>query len=324
MRKFLTAAGLAVLGLLMIAFLTLQTPDTDPAAMRAKYGAPPSQFLQLGNGLTVHLRDEGPRGAPVIVLLHGSNADLHTWDAWTAQLSKTWRVVRYDQIGHGLTGPKPSRNYSLDAFGDTLDQVTAKLGVDRFVLAGNSMGGGIALHYALAHPERLRGLVLVDAGGAPVRGKPKGNIGFKIARLPVLRNLMRTITPRSLIAQSLRQTVGNQSIVTEAMVDRYWELLRYPGNRQATIDRFGAYPGPVDAARVATLKVPTLILWGEKDPLIPLEAGKWFAAHIPGAKFVVYPGIGHIPMEEAVGASLGDLQPWLAALPADGTSPPPR
>ena len=318
MRKFLIWA-LAVLAALLIAvFLLLRTPDTDPAAMRAKYGAPPSQFVALAGGLTVHLRDEGPRDAPVIVLLHGSNADLHTWDAWTAELAKTWRVVRYDQIGHGLTGPSPLRDYSPDAFGNTLDQVTARLGIGRFVLAGNSMGGGIALRYAMTHPERLRGLVLVDLGGAPVRGKSKGNIGFKIARLPGLRMLMRTITPRPVIAQSLRQTVGNQAIVTDAMIDRYWELLRYPGNRQATIDRFGAYPHPASAAQIGAIKVPTLILWGEKDPLIPLEAGKWLAAHIPGARLVVYPGIGHIPMEEAVAATLGDLQPWLSALPPVG------
>ena len=70
---------------------------------------------------------------------------------------------------------------------------------------------------------------------------------------------------------------------------------------------------PDSFATLQSLTVPTLILWGEKDPLIPLAAGKWFAAHIPGAKFVVYPGIGHIPMEEAPQRTAADLAAWLGA-----------
>lgn len=82
--------GKWLLGILVVlagAFLLLRTPDTDPAAMKAKYGAAPSQFVDLGGGLTVHLRDEGPRDGPVLVLLHGSNADLHTWGPWTSRLT---------------------------------------------------------------------------------------------------------------------------------------------------------------------------------------------------------------------------------------------
>ena len=139
--KWATALVLVAIVGLGIAFWT---PDTDAAAMRAKYGGAPSQFVDLGGGLTVHLRDEGPRDAPVIVLLHGSNADLHTWDEWTKRLIPQYRVIRFDQIGHGLTGPNPARRYDMNAFTDTVDRVTTKLGVQRFVLGGNSMGGGIA------------------------------------------------------------------------------------------------------------------------------------------------------------------------------------
>lgn len=301
----------ALIVVLAIAVFVFSTPDTDPAAMRAKYGGPPSQFVDLGGGLKVHLRDEGPRDAPAIVLLHGSNADLHTWDAWTAALKGQYRVVRYDQIGHGLTGPSPTGDYSRAAFSADVGKVADKLGLGRFVLAGNSMGGGIALDYALAHPERLNGLVLVDAAGAPQLGKAKGNIGFTIARMPGLRNLMTRITPRSVIEKSLHQTVANQAIVTPTMVDRYWELLRYPGNRRATMERFSLGFEHAAPAQLARLRVPTLILWGEKDPLIPLASGKWLAQHIPGARMIVYPGIGHIPMEEAAQASVGDLERWL-------------
>jgi pimeloyl-ACP methyl ester carboxylesterase len=306
---------LMILGTLAIlvtaAFLIFRVPDTDPAAMRAKYGGPPSQFVDLGNGLTVHLRDEGPRDAMPIVLLHGSNADLHTWQQWTDRLKSRYRVIRFDQRGHGLTGADSAGDYSRAAFAADVDRVADKLGLERFVLAGNSMGGGIALDYALSHPDRLAGLVLVDAAGAPLVEKAKGNIGFTIARTPVVGRLMGQITPRWLVEKSLRQSVSNEAIVTPAMVDRYWELLRYPGNRAATMERFSTAPRPFAPDALSRLRVPTLIIWGAQDPLIPQSSGQWLADHIPGAQIEVLPGIGHIPMEEAPDASVAVLDKWL-------------
>ena len=299
---------------LLVAFLVLRTPDTERQAMIAKYGAPPSQFVTLRLGLTVHYRDEGPRDAPAIVLLHGSNADLHTWDAWTAALTDRYRVVRFDQIGHGLTGADPAGDYALRTFADDVGRMADKLGLKRFVLAGNSMGGGIALRYALSHPERLEGLVLVDSVGSPPVGKAEGNIGFTLARNPVGGWLMTRITPRRLVDQSLHQTVLNQKIVTPAMVDRYWELLRFPGNRAATVTRFSQPMQKFAATDLAKLPMPVLIQWGAGDPLIPLAAGQWLHKAIPGSRMIVYPDIGHIPMEEAPAKSVADLRGWLAGL----------
>ena len=323
MRRLLKVLALIAI-LLVAAFLIFRVPDTDPAAMRAKYGGPPSQFVDLGNGLTVHLRDEGPREAVPVVLLHGSNADLHTWQPWTDRMKDRYRVIRFDQRGHGLTGAAPDGDYSRAAFAADVERVAEKLGLERFVLAGNSMGGGIALDYALAHPDRLAGLVLVDAAGAPQLEKAKGNIGFTIARTPVLGRLMGQVTPRSLVERSLRQSVSNQAIVTPQAVDRYWELLRYPGNRAATMSRFSAAPQPFAAEALGRLTVPTLIIWGEQDPLIPLASGKWLASHIPGARIEALRGIGHIPMEEAPDASAAALDDWLGDLATNRLSPQVR
>ena len=311
--KWLRRVLFIVLAVLVGGYLLLRTPDTDPAAMKAKYGGAPSQFLAMGNGLNVHVRDEGPRDAPVIVLLHGSNADLHTWDPWTAQLSTTYRIIRFDQPGHGLTGPAPDGVYSPARIVDVIEQVTTQLGVTRFALAGNSMGGGNALSYALAHPEKLTALVLIDSAGAPRLATEPGNIGFKIAQTPVLRNLMLTVTPRSLVEQSLSQSVWNQAIVTPAAVDRYWELLRYPGNRQATLDRFGGGWKAFDAAQLANLHIPVLILWGAHDSLIAPAAAQWFKRALPASTLIVYPDAGHLPMEEVAQRSAQDLASWLAA-----------
>lgn len=301
----------ALAAILVVAFLLLRTPDTDPAAMRAKYGVAPSQFVALGDGLTVHLRDEGPRDSPAIVLLHGSNADLHTWEPWAKDLSRDYRVVRFDQIGHGLTGANPGGDHSPAAYVEGVRRVADKLGIERFVLAGNSMGGAIAARFALAHPERLEGLVLIDAGGAPKRGNARGNIGFKLAATPGVAQLMQSITPRTLVERSLRQSVANQAIVTDAAVDRYWELLRYPGNRAATMERFSTPRETFDPQALGAIRMPTLILWGERDALISVDGARWFARAIPGSQLITYPGIGHLPMEEAPAQTVADLRSWL-------------
>ena len=305
--------GLGVLAaLLVVAFFVLRVPDTDPAEMRAKYGTAPSQFLDIGEGRAIHVRDEGPRDAPVIVLLHGSNADLHTWQEWAKILREDYRVIRFDQRGHGLTGPAPDDDYSAQGFGADIDAVTAKLGVDTFTLAGNSMGGGIAMAYALDKPWRLDALVLVDASGAPVKREGGGNLAFTLAGMPVVGDALSQLLPRSLVAKSLSQSVSNQEVVTDEAIDRYWELARYPGNRGATRKRFSAPRTAFDPAEIARVKVPTLVMWGREDALIPYAAGEWYAEHLPGATLVAYDGIGHIPMEEAPERSATDLMIWLS------------
>lgn len=316
--KWLRRGLLALLGALVIAFLVFRTPDTDPAQMRAKYGAPPSQFVAIGDGVKVHLRDEGPKDAPAIILLHGSNADLHTWEPWVTALKTRYRVIRFDQIGHGLTGPDPAEDYSTANFVADIGEVADRLGLKTFILGGNSMGGKHALAFAIAHPERLDGLVLVDGSGGPMlklAGKEKkdsGNIGFTIARMPGVNLIAEQITPRFLIQQSLEQSVSVKSVASPAAVDRYWELLRYPGNRAATMARFSQPYDPLKEADIARVATPTLILWGEDDRIIPVEAGQWLARTLPANTLRIYPKIGHLPHEEAPAATLADLEAWLA------------
>ena len=305
---------------LIVAFLLLRAPDTDAAAMRAKYGGPPSQFVTLSDGPTVHYRDEGPRDAPVLVLLHGSNADLHTWQPWVDRLKGRYRLIRFDQRGHGLTGAAAG-GYDADAFARDVLHLADALKLDRFVLAGNSMGGANAARFAMLHPERLAGLVLIDAGGAPVKREGGGNLAFTVLRLPVIGPLASKVMQRTLVERSLRQSVANQAIVTPAAIDRYWELARYPGNRQATRERFALPWTGFTAAQVEKIAVPTLVMWGEEDSLIPLAAAGWWRARLPDVRLVSYPGIGHLPMEEAPDRSAADLARFVAALPL---SPGPR
>jgi pimeloyl-ACP methyl ester carboxylesterase len=308
------AALLTICGLfafLLAAFLVLRTPDSHPVAMRAAYGGPPSQFLELATGQTVHLRDEGPRDAPAIVLLHESNADLHTWEPWVRLLAERHRIVRFDQRGHGLTGPAHDGDYSPAAFALDVGALADRLGLERYVVAGNSMGGSVALTHALAAPNRLAGLVLISAAGAPVASMATGNLAFKLLQVPLLNRVLIEIMPRDAVVRSLRQSVSVKTVASQEAIDRYWQLARYPGNREATLARFGEDRRPFKRHDLAALDVPVLILWGEEDALIPAAHARWFENALGQSRLVTYPGIGHLAMEEAPLRSAADLARWL-------------
>ena len=140
-------------------------------------------------------------------------------------------------------------------------------------------------------------------------------LGFRIANTPILRDIAATVTPRSLIESSFKQSVSVQSIATPAMIDRYWELLRFPGNRQATLDRFGGYRSPINTGSVATIKAPTLILWGRDDKVIPVESAAWFSSQLPDARITILDNVGHLPMEEAPDRALAPVLTLLDAVP---------
>ncbi len=306
-----------LIGVIGVAFLILRTPDTDRDAMIARYGGVESRFLTLADGAVVHIRDTGGReGMPQMILLHGSNASLHTWEPLVARLRADWRIVRIDLPGHGLTGATPTGRYDTEEYIAVVDEVATAVGLRRFILGGNSMGGGVSWRYALAHPDRVQALLLLDAGGMPARAgdpRPRSNIGFRIVRSPVGRWLGRQITPRSLIEQSLQQSVSNQAVVTDEAVTRYWELLRFPGNREATMVRFARGWDTSMADQARTIAAPTLVLFGAEDRLINPSAAQSFAERLPDDEVVLLPGIGHLPMEEAPDATATAIRRFLGA-----------
>lgn len=307
----LLAAGC---GLLCLYILGWQR-DLDPADLQAKYANKESQFVDMGGGLIVHARDEGVPTRPAIVLIHGAISSLQTWEPWEVRLQGKYRVISLDLPGSGLTGPDPRGDYSVETTVRIVDELTRKLGVERFAIAGHSMGGWIAWHYALAHPERVSALILVAPAGAPGVRYPDPPLGIRLGRSEILRNMIMRVTPRSVIERTIRQSITDQTIVTDKMIDRYWELLLYPGNREATLLRPSLSDlTPATREEMARIKTPTLILWGKEDRLMPATASAWFKAAIPGAKEILYPRIGHIPMEEAPDRSAADVDAFVSGL----------
>ncbi len=308
--RWLRRIGIGIVALIVLIgglLVVFHVPDIPVAELRGKYGNPASQYVTLAPGTVVHLRDEGPRDGFPVLLLHGSNASLQTWEPWVQRLTPKYRVISFDFPAHGLSGPVPSRDYSGPAYVGITEMVVAHLGLTRFAIGGNSMGGGVAWRYAVKNPDKVKALILIDSVGQPEPGNSSPPLGFQLVKIPVLRDLLASVLPRSMIDKSLHQTVAVQSVVTPAMVDRYWELLRYPGNRAATMDRFAGYRRAADTSGLKTFTAPTLILWGREDHLIPVSSADWFSHQLPNARVTILDHVGHIPMEEAPDRALAPV-----------------
>lgn len=288
-------------------------PDRPVAELKPRWALPPSQFLAV-DGMQVHLRDQGPRDDPApIVLLHGTSASLHTWEGWVAALQDKRRVISLDLPGFGLTGPFPDGDYRMSHYSAFLGHVLDRLQVPRAVVAGNSFGGQLAWQFALDQPQRVEGLVLVDAAGYP-RIATSMPIGFRLAQIPALAPLMANILPRQMIEASLRSVYGDPSKVSDELIDRYYELTLRAGNREALIQRFIQSEVGTSASRIAELKVPTLIIWGARDELIPPVNGERFKRDIEGSRLVLFDDLGHVPQEEDPARTVAVLMNFLEAL----------
>lgn len=307
--RFLAGLVLALL-LLVGAFIAWAwAPDVPVDALKARWAPPPSQFVEI-EGLQVHLRDEGPRDdALPIVLVHGTSASLHTWEGWATELRKERRVIRFDLPGFGLTGPNAANDYSIAVYVRFVTALMDRLGVQRFVIAGNSLGGEVAWAVAHAHPQRVARLVLVDAAGYRIESLSIP-LGFRIAGTPALQPLMRQLLPPGMVEKSVRSVYGDPARVTPELVALYTDLARREGNRAALRQRL-AQRDTGREADIKALKLPTLILWGGQDRLIPPVYGQRFAQDIAGAKLVQFEALGHVPQEEDPAATLVPVREFL-------------
>lgn len=244
--------------------------------------------------------DEGPKDvtAPPIVLIHGTGASLHTWNGWVDALKQERRVIRFDLPGFGLTGPEPENNYTIERYTDYVIALLDKLKVERAVLAGNSLGGYIAWATAIRYPDKVDSLVLIDASGYPYEAESVP-LAFKLSQNKLAKTLLKNFLPKFIIRKSIENVYGSPDLVTDQLVNRYYELSLREGNRAAIKERFvQTKPGPL-IAKLADLQIPTLILWGKKDKLIPMKFALRFNEDISNSQLVIFDELGHVPHEEA-------------------------
>jgi pimeloyl-ACP methyl ester carboxylesterase len=303
--RMATIAIGALLLVIVIAIAAMVRPDIPLAKLMPKYGTPPSRFIEI-QGMRIRYRDEG--SGPPLLLLHGFSSSLDTWDGWQRQLGSKRRVIRLDLPGFGLTGPAPDGNYTAARYVGVVTELLDKLGVERTDIAGNSMGGRTALMFALAHPERVRKLILVDAGGLPWPEPPL----FKLAKTPVVGSwIVRHVTPRFVVQRNLETVYGTPSRLTNAVVDRYWDMTLRAGNRGAIVGRITGPPDPPMGGQLGKVKLPVLIQWGKLDRWIPLSDAYGFQRGIAGSKLRIYATAGHVPMEELPAETARDADTFL-------------
>ena len=324
---------LAILVLVLIAAsVLLYKGDLPTEYVDEKYSNAASAFLTMRNGAKVHYRDQGAKEDPVIVLVHGSNASLHTWEPWVDLLSSNYRVVSLDLPAHGLTGATPNRDYSSQAQINTVHAIVSHLGINSFVLGGNSMGGGVTWRYTLQHPQNVKAMLLINSSGLPQFRRPSTEekassqsleqeqkietpLIFTLMSKPWFRYIARYIDPYYLAVQGAKSSYNNSPVVTDALIDRYYELCLRDGTREAIISRFSGFSSrsqaPVDTTR---LDLPTLIMWGKEDAVIPVSVADQFANALENTTLVIYENVGHVPMEEIPARSAEDIISFLEGL----------
>ena len=315
-KKILLVIVIALVALVAIAWLKLRGPEIPYEALDAKYAGSGSGFADLPGGVRMHYQSAGDAALPVIVLVHGYGDSFTGWEGWTPVLAKEHRVISIDLPGHGLTRSPEGYRASAAGFVALIDSLATSLGLSHFAIAGNSMGGGVAWQYALAHPERLSALVLVDAAGWPMPPPKDLPLAFRILQYRIGRWALAHIDNRPLISEGLRKDVYDPAVIKEAFIDRWAEFQRAPGHREILMSAdLGSLASASDAT-LAALHVPTLVLHGEVDPIIPLASGQRFATAIPGATLITYPKVGHLPQVEIPAQSAAEVAKFLAGLPA--------
>jgi pimeloyl-ACP methyl ester carboxylesterase len=306
MKFWLLMGALIVLVALAVALALLWTPDKSRTTLEAKYLNAPSDYLDVA-GMRLHVRDSGPKAAPVLILLHGFGSSLHTWEPWAQALSTRYRVIRYDLPGSGLTGADPTGDYTDTRGLVVLKALMDKLAIARATLIGNSLGGRLAWTFAATDPSRIDKLVLISPDGFASHGMEYG----KAADVPAMLHLMKYVLPKSMLRSGLAPAYGDPSRLSDPVVDRYFDLMLAPGVRAAQIAKMGQIVLVPPEPLLARITAPTLLLWGDKDGMIPISNAADYLKAMPQARLATLPGLGHVPFEEAPDVSLVPVEAFL-------------
>ena len=321
MKRLWKILGIIVLGVvitLLIAPLLYQVPPLAGTMPERELADPDSRFVEV-NGVTVHYKETG-EGEPVFILMHGFGASEFSWSEVMEPLSRSGRVIAYDRPAFGLTERPMEGNwtgtnpYSVQGNVELLDGLMDELGVEKAILVGNSAGGEIAAAYAIEHPERVQGLVLVDpAVGKGNRG-PVPQWAVSLMALPQIRNLA------PLLVRTIAGDMGNDTIRMawhdpSRIEPKVYEGYRRPlkaDNWDKALYEFTIAGNPVSySERLANLTMPVLVVTGDDDRIVPTDQSMQLSREIPGAELAVLKDCGHVPQEECPDQFMTSMQAFL-------------
>ena len=288
----------------------LWTPDKSRTTLEASYLGPEDAFVTL-LGSRIRVRDTGPntRALTPVILLHGFGSSLETWEGWARDLEQDRRVIRLDLPGSGLSYPDATNDYRDTRTVALLVALMDAKGLARADIIGNSIGGRIAWHFAAAYPSRVRKLVLISPDGFASPGFDYG----KPAQVPAIMAAMRWTLPKAMLKANLDPSYGAPSRLSSTTVTRYHDLMLAPGSRAALLERMKQTVLVDPVSVLPKITAPTLLLWGEKDALIPISNAQDYLRLLPTATLVKLAGLGHVPFEEMPSTSLIPLKAFLDA-----------
>lgn len=231
---------------------------------------------------------------PALVLIHGLGASTYTWRYNIDGLARDFRVVAVDLLGFGHSQRLADADYSLTGHARRLALLLERLGIDQAVIVGHSLGGLVALHFAERYPQRVRGLVLV-APATPREAQMLAWARYVAALRPFFYAF--GYQSRAVRRRVLATLYADPAVVSDEVVEQYLGLARFKGHQEALarLIRGVARDPALDLTRFA---VPVLLLWGERDRLVPPQRARWLLARLPAARFVKVPRAGHMLPEE--------------------------
>ena len=262
------------------------------------------------NGINFHYL-EYPAAGPDVFLLHGLGSSTYSWEETAPRLQAAgFQVYALDLKGSGWSDKPVETPYDLFTLRDEVIRWWDTLGLQWVIFVGNSLGGSLGLLLALEQPERISRLVLI-AAGAYITRLPWV---FRLARLPFANGLSKWVFRRWVIKLAMRQAFYNPDRITEARVTAYHDRLRSPGCLEAQIalvralnfERLSRYDD-----LIPTIDIPTLLIWGEQDPWIPLSVGRRLKKALPHSTLQVIPHCGHAPQEEQPDETAAIIKGWL-------------
>jgi pimeloyl-ACP methyl ester carboxylesterase len=305
--KALKIIALVFTSFIVLAALYLWTPDKSKAELEKIYSSPKNAYANA-LGVKIHYQDTGPSKNPIpILFLHGFGASLQTWDAWSESLRNDYRVISIDLPGFGLTGEDPSGIYTDQRSVEVIEAFLKELKIPKVVLVGNSMGGKFAWQFAARYPDQVTKLVLISPDGYASPGIKYG----KKTEIPAIAQLYRYFFSKTFLEMNLEPAYANPKTLNDALVNRYYDLMLAPGVRGAILARMQQTVLQDPVPFLANIKVPTLLIWGEKDAFIPISNSDDYLKVMPNAKRVSLPNIGHLPQEEQPSIGLAALKEFL-------------
>ncbi len=314
MRRLFRWLGLGLLGLLLLGGLAFLVAawiyrDIPAEVLEARYANEHSRFLNI-EGVRIHYRDEG--NGPPVLLIHANFASLLGWDPWVAALQDKYRVIRFDMPSHGLTGPDPSGDYSLERTVYLTERLVDALGLERLTIGGTSLGGTVAIHYAARHPERVERLILLSPGALEGRDLTSPQSAHRRS-VPAAANILEYILPRALPAFMLRSAWGTTRPLPESLIDRWHDMWLREGQRAAQLARLRQYESGDLEGIAARLRAPVLLLWGEANHQADVAQAYELKRMLSNAPvtLITYPGVGHMAVQEAGAEIARDVRDWL-------------